>query len=80
MQCIVLAASEVAATRSIVRLEVPDDRLDGLASFGQTVFLDEVLKFFGASEQLVDQFVADGHASSFSMFGSFLPFDRLHKI
>jgi hypothetical protein len=31
-------------------------------------------------EQLVDQFVADGHGSSFWMFGSFLPFDRLHKI
>jgi hypothetical protein len=32
-----------------------------------------------ASEQLVDQFVACGHGSSFWMFGSFLPFDLLHK-
>jgi uncharacterized protein (TIGR03643 family) len=33
-----------------------------------------------ASEQLVDQSVADGHGSSMWMFGSFLPLDRLHKL
>jgi hypothetical protein len=31
----------------------------------QAVFSDEVFRFFVASEQLVDQFVADGHGSSF---------------
>jgi hypothetical protein len=40
----------------------------------------EVFRLFVASEELVDQFVAYGHGSSFWMFGSFLPFDRLHKI
>ena len=46
----------------------------------QAVFSDEVFRLFVASKKLVDQFVAYGHGSSFSMFGSFLPFDRLHKI
>ena len=46
----------------------------------QAVFSDEVFRLFVASEQLVGQFVAYGHGSSFLMFGSFLPFDRLHKI
>ena len=46
----------------------------------QAVLANEVFRLFVASEQLVDQFVAYGHGSSFSMFGSFLPFDRLHKI
>jgi hypothetical protein len=46
----------------------------------QAVLSDEVLRFFIASQQLIDQFVADGHGSSFWMFGSFLPFDRLHKM
>ncbi|WP_442915146.1 hypothetical protein [Limnohabitans sp. 63ED37-2] len=46
----------------------------------QAVFSDKVFRLFLASEQLVDQFVTDGHGSSFSMFGSFLPIDRLHKI
>jgi hypothetical protein len=48
--------------------------------FEQAVLANKVFRFFIASEQLVDQFVADGHGSSFWMFGSFLPFDRLHKI
>jgi len=30
--------------------------------------------------QLADPFFASGHGSSFWMFGSFLPFDRDHKI
>ena len=31
----------------------------------QAVLANEVFSFFIASEQLVDQFVADGHGSSF---------------
>jgi hypothetical protein len=46
----------------------------------QAVLADEVFRVFIASEQLVDQFAVDGQGSSFWMFGSFLPFDRLHKI
>ena len=53
-------------------------------AFGQllkkAVLANEVFRLFVANEQLVDQFVAYGHGSSFWMFGSFLPFDRLHKV
>ena len=46
----------------------------------QAVLADEILRLFVAREKPVDQFFADGHGSSFWMFGSFLPFGRLHKI
>jgi hypothetical protein len=46
----------------------------------QVVYSDEVFRLFVASEELVVQFVTYGYVSSFLMFGSFLPYYRLHKI
>ena len=39
----------------------------------------DTLMVWDSSRRPVYQFVADGHGSSFWMFGNFLPFDLLHK-
>jgi hypothetical protein len=39
----------------------------------------DTLMVWDSSRRPVYQFVADGHGSSFWMFGNFLPFDPLHK-
>jgi hypothetical protein len=45
----------------------------------QAVFTNEVFLRFVISQQAVYEFVAYGHYSSFSKYGSFLPNNRLHK-